>query len=205
MKQEADYGTTMKKPYAHYCQDTSSWKTLQLSVIEDSELCLGAWPRSGTMLGGIVYQQHPLAPLTGATAYSLSQLAPTLHHLFQESATTQWASAPATNPSGNRQAQYTRLPESLQEEVPATSSGCCAGWWRTEPDVGRVAHGIPRRVDRLRCLGNAVVPQVAEYIGRMVVAHHEAQRMADITNPREGAHMNTGTTLTLDAEENDDA
>jgi len=32
-------------------------------------------------------------------------------------------------------------------------------WWATEPDVGRVAHGIPCRVDRLRCLGNAVVPQ----------------------------------------------
>ena len=33
------------------------------------------------------------------------------------------------------------------------------GRWPTEPDVGRVAHGIPNRVDRLKCLGNAVVPQ----------------------------------------------
>lgn len=32
-------------------------------------------------------------------------------------------------------------------------------WWKIEPDVGRVADGIPRRMDRLRCLGNAVVPQ----------------------------------------------
>ena len=31
-------------------------------------------------------------------------------------------------------------------------------WWPAEPDVGRVAHGIPSRVDRLKCLGNAVVP-----------------------------------------------
>ena len=46
-----------------------------------------------------------------------------------------------------------------------------AYWWETEPDVGRVAHGIPARVDRLRGLGNAVVPQVAEYIGRLVIAH----------------------------------
>ena len=43
------------------------------------------------------------------------------------------------------------------------------GWqrWATEPAVGRVANGIPSRVDRLRCLGNAIVPQVAEVVARM--------------------------------------
>ena len=38
--------------------------------------------------------------------------------------------------------------------------------WADEPDVGRVAHGIPARVDRLKCLGNAVVPQQAYPIFR---------------------------------------
>jgi DNA (cytosine-5)-methyltransferase 1 len=42
-------------------------------------------------------------------------------------------------------------------------------WWATEPDVGRVAHGVPARVDRLRGLGNAVVPQVVEVIGRAII------------------------------------
>ena len=37
-------------------------------------------------------------------------------------------------------------------------------WWSTEPNVGRVANGVSNRVDRLRGLGNAIVPQVAERI-----------------------------------------
>ena len=41
--------------------------------------------------------------------------------------------------------------------------------WTIEPNVGRVAHGIPNRVHRLRGLGNAVVPQVAEWIGRRIM------------------------------------
>lgn len=40
--------------------------------------------------------------------------------------------------------------------------------WQPEPAVGRVANGIPNRVDRLRGLGNAIVPQVAETLIRMM-------------------------------------
>lgn len=49
------------------------------------------------------------------------------------------------------------------------STGGGGGWWESEPAVGRVADGIPDRVDRVRGLGNAVVPQVAEYIGRCII------------------------------------
>jgi len=38
--------------------------------------------------------------------------------------------------------------------------------WAPEPRVGRVAYGVPHRVDRLTCLGNAAVPQVAYRIAR---------------------------------------
>jgi DNA (cytosine-5)-methyltransferase 1 len=41
--------------------------------------------------------------------------------------------------------------------------------WTAEPDVGRVAYGVPGRVDRIRALGNAVVPQIAEAIGRAIM------------------------------------
>ena len=40
------------------------------------------------------------------------------------------------------------------------------GHWATESSVGRVADGVPQRVDRLKGLGNAIVPQVAEWIGQ---------------------------------------
>ena len=46
--------------------------------------------------------------------------------------------------------------------------------WIPEPNVGRVAYGVSRRVDRLKCLGNAVVPAVVEEFGRMIVAANEA-------------------------------
>jgi DNA (cytosine-5)-methyltransferase 1 len=41
-------------------------------------------------------------------------------------------------------------------------------WWNTEPAVGRVANGIPRRVDRLKGLGNSIVPQIAEILFRLI-------------------------------------
>jgi DNA (cytosine-5)-methyltransferase 1 len=57
----------------------------------------------------------------------------------------------------------------------STSEGCLPSrdrpygdHWAVEPNVGRVAPGVPARVDRLRALGNAIVPQVAEWIGRQL-------------------------------------
>ena len=50
-----------------------------------------------------------------------------------------------------------------------TGVGCAPGQWPTEPSVGRVAHGVPQRVDRLKAIGNAVVPAVVQRIGEAIM------------------------------------
>jgi len=48
------------------------------------------------------------------------------------------------------------------------------GFWKPEPSVGRVANGVSRRVDRLKGLGNAIVPQIAMQIGLTIKAVNDA-------------------------------
>jgi len=48
-------------------------------------------------------------------------------------------------------------------------------WWESEPNVGRVANGIPNRVDRLKSLGNSIVPQVAYQIFKGIVMPRSAK------------------------------
>lgn len=48
----------------------------------------------------------------------------------------------------------------------------CSSWWETEPGVGRVVDGLPGRVDRLKGLGNAIVPQVAFELFKAVESVH---------------------------------
>ena len=69
--------------------------------------------------------------------------------------------------------QHGLSPEEDRQRV--TLSGCDFGkqHFADEPNVGRVAHGVPARSYRLRCLGNAVVPQIPELIGRQIM---EAER-----------------------------
>ena len=44
--------------------------------------------------------------------------------------------------------------------------------WQVEPCVDRVVDGIPNRVDRIKSLGNAVVPQLVQRIGEIIYANH---------------------------------
>jgi DNA (cytosine-5)-methyltransferase 1 len=67
-----------------------------------------------------------------------------------------------TNNSGREEQRWPK-PAQPKHQAPQCGSG-----WLPEPAVGRVANGIPRRVDRLRGLGNAIVPQIAMRIGQTI-------------------------------------
>lgn len=80
-----------------------------------------------------------------------------------ESAITH-AKGPATDPCGvGARQQDIRGARFRGEGEGAPSFG--GSWWANEPDVARVVHGLPARLDRERSLGNAVVPQCAMAVG----------------------------------------
>lgn len=54
-------------------------------------------------------------------------------------------------------------------EAVKSQHGRVAHLWSVEPSVGRVANGVSGRVDRLKQLGNAVVPQIPELIGQAII------------------------------------
>ena len=57
--------------FANFDPGSLSWKTSQLSLVEDLGTFSETWPRSGMMRGGIAYRLPPLAPLTAATGSGL--------------------------------------------------------------------------------------------------------------------------------------
>lgn len=64
-----------------------------------------------------------------------------------------------------------RLSVGIRREIESLSRG--RDWEiTTEPVLGRGVDGIPPRLDRLRCLGNAIVPQIAEIIGKVIYEQH---------------------------------
>ena len=69
----------------------------------------------------------------------------------------------------NAQQITERHPSALRSTAERSANGGRESHpWHTEPGVGRVADGVPNRMDRLRALGNAVVPQIPEIIGRII-------------------------------------
>jgi len=68
-----------------------------------------------------------------------------------------------------RQEGDTRISINLSNEIRRARRKPGMEGWSIEPNVGRVANGVPNRAHRLKQLGNAVVPQIPEAIGRAIM------------------------------------
>ena len=88
-----------------------------------------------------------------------------------DGAVQQVAHADSTGLPIGRPAEQPQSPgEAIRRVAQPEPERYCGAWWAVEPDVGRVAHGVPARVDRLKALGNSVVPQIPEIIGRAIMS-----------------------------------
>ena len=73
------------------------------------------------------------------------------------------------NTNSSRELQQERTEQEIRRWSGNGSQKRCT-LWKPEPNVGRVAHGVPNRVQRIKGLGNAVVPQLIQAIGELVLA-----------------------------------
>lgn len=94
----------------------------------------------------------------------------------EERATGSCALADPDNPGGTifRGGRNNGAPSgACGQKINKLGKGIGTNKWLPEPDVGRVANGVPSRVDRLKCLGNAIVPQIVEQIGYAIMETKE--------------------------------
>jgi DNA (cytosine-5)-methyltransferase 1 len=88
--------------------------------------------------------------------------------------TGQDASKPSSNPGsqrvqGQREGQVCRFERVSWCKDGRRIENTSDRPYLSEPLVRRGSNGVPNRVDRIKCLGNAVVPQVAEIVGEMIL------------------------------------
>lgn len=171
-------GLNTSEPFAYYDQALSSWKMFQGSLFTDSETFSEVWPRSDIMLNGIVYQQQPLVPHIDGTESGLLPTPESTGSQGRESGSRlqkQSRGGSRQSPRAIPYAIFSRLErhDFSQMENKREGRQYCnlarSDWWSIEPDVDRMAHGLPGQVDRLKALGNAVVPQIPEWIGRRIL------------------------------------
>lgn len=148
--------------------DTEGWRgngPLQPSEREAISGALGPSEAHGHANG----QGEPAQPLNGKMAGMPGDVADAPRIRSDGAREAGAARSGAARGRGGKQPVSDPRCGSSQGQGPGQRGSEAPARWLSEPPVGRVAHGIPRRVDRLRALGNAVVPQVVTALGHAIL------------------------------------
>ena len=182
MEKAHQCGITWRGWLAKFDQDSYSWKIAQCSFIEESGESLETFPASGMTRSGLLWEQTRSERPTKGTERGLWRTPDTgggdiWSAQKRPESSGEWTANP--NQIGGSSEQSKTLAHTSCENVQGrgkpigvrqerdTPSG--TGWWAVEPRVGRVAHGVASRVDRLKAIGNGQVPQVVAAVWRKLI------------------------------------
>jgi len=101
----ADSGARWPGSFATYNRNSSSWKTPQRSLFEDSEPFSVTWPRWGSVRNGVAYQRQSAVPHTSETASGS----------WHTPMASDYKGASHGSKFGQRAAQFQRLTEGRQK------------------------------------------------------------------------------------------
>lgn len=85
-----------------------------------------------------------------------------------------WDSENATG-GGQKEKEWSEDPILAQTRTEAHRRIRANSPWVSEPEIPRMAHGLPSELDEIRCLGNAVVPAVASKVGQMILDYENTK------------------------------
>jgi hypothetical protein len=93
-----------------------------------------------------------------------------------------WGYGEPARPSHRRELteQLAREHPNLVWELSCLAPPPCSSCWQDgswEEGLARTAKGVPERLKKLRALGNAVVPQIPEFIGRRILEFEQSQQL----------------------------
>ncbi len=151
---QSDEQTQEERPKKRFCQSFSASEVLPAMANARHE------PRRGSISGGVRgngTRQHAERKRSDEAAETARP--------SEASETLAYASAQRLHrPTEEQIHGVGNIPKQSKRGGKDIGSG-----WATEPNVGRVANGVPARSHRIKALGNTVVPQIPEIIGRIIM------------------------------------
>jgi hypothetical protein len=186
---EADYGLKWSASLARFDRHSRSWKTVQPSLLVDSDECSVTWPRSGMTVGGRCWALPMLVRRTGATGSGLWPTPAVNGNYNRKGASPTSGDGLATavkkasQTNGKLNPTWVERLMGWPKDWTSLEPMPVSEWAGTEPwgpdwedGIMRVADGVVARVDRLRALGNGQVPLCAARAWQLLTGDFTARR-----------------------------